>query len=358
MSLPSLDEVVRKLEDLPLDQLKQLLTEQLDLEIRLKHKELQMADEELGKCEGQMVMLRKFFDIPHTTRLENEPHDFAVKYFDLLNKAINTTYADLKHQEEAAIKAQEAAESAIAVQLTTLSPETFTDTATGGHLYRTRSLTSVLRPVVSSLINPESLGCLFRRTDGVIVKISCPDCGRANFKSILQFISHARNAHSREFANQDEAALQCGQIIVEIKQDLEGEALIQLLIQRGLNPNTNLNLKSFLPEFESAPPSKPPSKRARVALASLLLKKVSRELTVTKDQFKEMLADVQAPIGNAHLFDGEDDHGGSEDSDEGCQLTPEPVLNMHPKRKPAGSLIPAREPTNRRRRSRTLVTPT
>lgn len=359
MSLPSLDEVIRKLETLPLDQLKQLLTEQLDLEIRLKHKELQMADAELGKCEGQMVMLRKFFDIPHTTRLENEPHDFAVKYFDLLNKAINTTYADLKQQEEAAIKAQEAAESAIAVHLTTIPPKTFTDIATtNNHTYRTRSLTSVLRPVVSSLINPERLGCLFRRTDGVIVKISCPDCGRANFKSILQFISHARNAHSREFASQDDAALQCGQIIVEIKQDLEGEALIQLLIQRGLNPNTNLNLKSFLPEFESTSTSKPPTKRARIALGSLLLKKVSRELTVTKDQFKEMLADVQAPVGNAHLFDGEDDHGGSDDSDEGCQLTPEPVLNMHPRRKPAGSLIPSRDTTNRRRRSRTLVTPT
>lgn len=320
MSVPTEEEVVRKLEALPIDQLKQLLTEQLDLEVQLKHKQLQNVDRELGKCEGQMVMLRKFFDIPHTTRLENEPHEFAVKYYDLLNNALTTTYTELKDTEEAAIRAQEAAESAISVSQSV--PMEFPDLPGAGHVYRTRSLTSLLRPVFSTLIDPNDLGCLFRRTDGVIVKITCRDCTRSNFKSMLMFINHARNAHSKEYGSQDEAALRCGHIIPEIKQDSEGEASVAQLLERGLDPNTNLNLTSTLPELDHKV-VKPPVKRARVALALLLMKKMTKD-QMTKDQFDELINDARTPVGNAHLFEGEVD-GETDESDEGLRLTPEPV---------------------------------
>lgn len=313
MSVPTQEELVRKLELMPLDKLQQLLNEQLDLEVQLKHKELQMADREIGKCDGQMVMLRKFFDIPHDARLDGEPHEFAIKYFDVLNQALTVTYDDLKAREDAATRAQQAARAAVVVAPPTGSvPEIGNATERG---YRTRLTTLLLRPVVVDGPARE-LGCLYRRTDGVIVQVSCVDCGRANFALIQQVISHSRNAHLREYASQDEAALRCGRVIVEVKQDSEGEALIQALIAKGLNPNHHLNLTLFLPEGDEPAP-----KRARPApRQSSLLKKMAKEQHITKEQFQQLISDAKAPVGDAHLFDGEVD---ASDSEEPRGSTPE-----------------------------------
>ena len=57
--------IINRLRNIPHEELKEILTNQLDLEIQLKHRELNISDNEIGKIESQMLMLRKFFDIPN-----------------------------------------------------------------------------------------------------------------------------------------------------------------------------------------------------------------------------------------------------------------------------------------------------
>ena len=90
------------------------------------------------------------------------------------------------------------------------------------------------RPSIASGIRNPSLGCLYRRTDGVVVRLTCPNCQRSNFSSAQGFLNHSRIAHSKEYTSQDAAALKCGDILPEIKQDLTGEASIKMLVERDL----------------------------------------------------------------------------------------------------------------------------
>lgn len=49
-----------------------------------------------------------------------------------------------------------------------------------------------------------------RRSDGVLVRLKCPKCSRSDFSNGQGFVNHCRNAHSLEFSSIDEAADECG----------------------------------------------------------------------------------------------------------------------------------------------------
>ena len=95
-SLSQEDIILNRLKDIPHDKLKEIITNQLDLEIQLKHRELNLNDHEIGKIESQILILRKFYETSNDTKLDNEPNDFTVKYFNLLNKSFDSTYNNLK----------------------------------------------------------------------------------------------------------------------------------------------------------------------------------------------------------------------------------------------------------------------
>jgi len=52
---------------------------------------------------------------------------------------------------------------------------------------------------------------LKRKSDGKMVKLVCPDCGRSDFGSAQGFINHCRIGHQRNFASHDAAAEGCGE---------------------------------------------------------------------------------------------------------------------------------------------------
>jgi ADA HAT complex component 1 len=52
---------------------------------------------------------------------------------------------------------------------------------------------------------------LKRKSDGVMVKLVCPDCGRHDFGSAQGFINHCRIGHGRNFTSHDAAAEKCGE---------------------------------------------------------------------------------------------------------------------------------------------------
>ncbi|KAK5091488.1 hypothetical protein LTR05_001672 [Lithohypha guttulata] len=54
---------------------------------------------------------------------------------------------------------------------------------------------------------------LKRKSDGKMVKLVCPDCGRLDFGSAQGFINHCRIGHQRNYASHDAAAEGCGEPI-------------------------------------------------------------------------------------------------------------------------------------------------
>ncbi|KAK4496576.1 hypothetical protein PRZ48_012556 [Zasmidium cellare] len=56
---------------------------------------------------------------------------------------------------------------------------------------------------------------LKRSTDNQLVKLICNDCKRGNFSSIQGFLNHCRIAHKVDYKSHDAAAIDCGQLLDE-----------------------------------------------------------------------------------------------------------------------------------------------
>lgn len=314
------EELMEKLKNVPLPVLRDILNNQIDLEIRLKHKELKLAEDEVGKCEAQMLMLRKFFEVPNSVKFESEPNEFTIKYFDLLNKSLAVNYTNLQQQHYKQAQAPPAAPGLTENYI--LEPV---------HSYRTRSTTSSLRPsVVEVPPYGRTLGCLYRRTDGVVVKLTCPDCQRSNFSSAQGFLNHSRIAHSKEYTSQDAAALKCGEILGDNEQDEEGLASLKSLKEKGLDPNKNLNVNEIyfnglsntlntVHRTETKP--KAAHKDTPPESSKLMEKLIKSGVASNEDEYKKLVSDARDVVKDLHLF---------EDEEEGDSETPGAVAPVTP----------------------------
>ncbi|KAL1902955.1 hypothetical protein Sste5346_000867 [Sporothrix stenoceras] len=52
--------------------------------------------------------------------------------------------------------------------------------------------------------------CILKRTDGIVVRLVCIECGRDDFSSTQGFINHCRIAHKHEYKSHEEASFICG----------------------------------------------------------------------------------------------------------------------------------------------------
>lgn len=309
------ESLMKKLESIPTETLRSILTNQVDLEICLKHKELQLTEEEIGKCEAQMLALRKFFEVPNDITFRNEPSDFTLKYYDVLNKSLSVNFTSLQQQRYAL-------EHPPAGNYVT-DPEPV-------HSYRTRSTTSSLRPSVAGAA-VRVAGCLYRRTDGIIVKLTCPDCHRSNFSSAQGFLNHSRIAHSKEYTSQDAAALSCGEILGDEYQDEEGAASLAVLRLKSMDASKNLNVNEIY--FNGLSKSLNTVHRALQELAAgavgapgksetaslspgaepkgddneLMKKLIKSGVAHDESEYNAMVAEVRSAVPNSHLFDDEEE---------------------------------------------------
>lgn len=302
----------KKLENIPEETLRKILSEQVDLEVRLKHKELALTEEELGKCEAQMLAIRQFFEVPAEISFEKEPNQFTLKYYDLLNRSLSVNYTKLQQQQYQHEQPK-------------FNEDVFVEQEPA-HSYRTRSTTSSLRPSLGGPAVRVS-GCLYRRTDGVIVKLTCPDCQRSNFSSAQGFLNHSRIAHTKEYTSQDAAALRCGEILPEQFQDEEGLASLKCLATKGLDPCKNLNVNEIYfnglsntlntvhrasqTAEDDAPKSTPKATAESVAAytgSDELMKKVIKSgITHDEREYAELVQGVREPVANSHLFNDEEE---------------------------------------------------
>lgn len=376
--------LIKKLQDMPMETLKAIITNQIDLEIRLKHKELSLTEKEIGRCESQMITLRKFFKIPSNVNFDNEPNGFTHKYSNLLSQALNFNYENLSklsslsellgpgallgtgvagdgnrilYSDASSVSSWGGAGcnqgDGLGSRDLSSGPGSFgpDEGETPTHSYRTRSTTSSLRPSSSVSSRRQTYGCLYRRTDGIIVKLTCSTCLRSNFSSAQGFLNHNRIAHSKEFTSQDAAALQCGEILPTEEQDEEGILSLQNLKLKGLDPKNNLNVNEVFfngltsslnyvkaeGQAQSQNPvqlqaanhnqgqsqnqnqnqnheqltSKPIASPRRKSNDQLMKKLIAKGITSDKKDYDRLIHDTMSEVKNSHLFNEEE-----EDEDE------------------------------------------
>lgn len=288
------------------------IEDEFNLEILLKHRELGMIDDEMAKCEAQMIALRNHYEISPDYSLAVEPTNFTRQYLTLLQES----FLQAKSIQLAAKSAKEEEH-----------PPKIADSG-----YRTRSQTSSLRPVGMNLARINE--CLYRRADGVLVKLTCNQCGRCNFSSAQGFLNHNRIAHGSEFASQDDAALTCGTVLEDAEQDAEGLHALSELRGRGQDVNRNLassaieitGVKLYTADHKnkqvtrnSSCPStevsnrkrskqEAPEKLRKVSKADHLKQRYGALLGNAKgDKFDDILQEITAEVKDPHLFENEEE---------------------------------------------------
>ncbi|ANZ73366.1 BA75_01773T0 [Komagataella pastoris] len=283
---------------------RRLIENEFDLEILLKHRELNLVDEEINKVEAQMIALRNHYNIPVEGKLEREPKDFTEKYLNLLSKYKNEAQERSTNQE---------------AQYTS-SPSEFS--------YRTRSQTSSLRPIGSKFL-ASSGKCIYRRSDGVLVQLTCKNCERTNFSSAQGFLNHCRIAHNQEFTSQDNAALICGETLPDEEQDKEGLDTVMELRKQNLDPSKNLakpqliftgdskgDVRAHSATSTSSPPlterpSSAPRKLSSPSAGSNVTRIKSTQHLKHKfknnPEFEALLKDTTSEVLRSHLLDDEEE---------------------------------------------------
>ncbi|KAL9629139.1 MAG: hypothetical protein Q9204_005449 [Flavoplaca sp. TL-2023a] len=226
-------------------QLQETIERQLSLKVMLKHRELRLIDQEIGKCQVALEQLRRCHVIPYP--------------------AMSSSWEEMQAVASGIGRTQSNSAESAPPWVVTDGPYTrhyrhwlIPDTAFGDQVSEQLpvpqpSRTGLDRSVrastagKSSLVNQsrsqrgqgsarlkalphgypeakEDKGPMIikRLSDGKMVKLRCPVCARLNFNSVQGFINHCRIAHSRNFQSHEAAAIACGE---EVELDQAGRII-------------------------------------------------------------------------------------------------------------------------------------
>lgn len=216
---------------------RQVVVQQVNLEILLKHNELRLIDQEIAKCQVALEQLRRCTEIPYpTTQLSQDVSSGT-------GPALRQTYAGARLPTSPAPwgvtdgpysrhyaswllpdSSFDGGEPNSAMQTPINGkrpakgrhgrPSIVEDMQHAGMSSRSQRNNS-LQSLSSGYAQPKEKSngplVLKRSSDGKMVKLKCLDCGRHNFGSAQGFINHCRIGHGRTFSSHDAAAESCGE---------------------------------------------------------------------------------------------------------------------------------------------------
>lgn len=235
-SEPMSHEVVQSKEEARLATMRQTISSQLSLEILLKHRELRLIDQELAKCQVALEQLRRCSEIPFPA-LQVPSDQVSSGKGAALRKPSDKRPARspapwgvtdgpyTRHYAKWLLQDPhfDGGDPEPALS-TTLGSTPFTGRSTRGHITdfaqmvgktsrSQRALNHAFLPngFAEPKQKPTGPMVLKRKSDGKMVKLVCPDCGRHDFGSAQGFINHCRIGHQRNYASHDAAAEGCGQ---------------------------------------------------------------------------------------------------------------------------------------------------
>lgn len=222
------------LESIPWDFVKQKVESEFSLEILLKHRELRLIDQEVGKCQVALEQLRRCHVIPYPAMSSDREDMQAVASglgprmehrvshpppWGIMEGPYARHYARWLIPDPA-FDPNVVSASQNPYQAGKSGSER---TTRGSGLEQSNVMTSSRTHRGSSNARLQALShgypepkedkgpmILKRSTDGRMVKLVCTDCRRENFNSAQGFINHCRIAHNRGYASHEAAALACG----------------------------------------------------------------------------------------------------------------------------------------------------
>ena len=274
--------------------LRDAVESQFNLEILLKHKELQLIDQEIAKCQTGLEQLRRCNVIPYPATASNLSNMQAVSHgsgpvyhntapyaasWGITNGPYTRHYSRWLLQDPAFDDTLfDEPASATTIQgvgdRTTRAVRQERQSVAG----KSRSSRGTTNARLTALpdgypVAKEEKGpCIVTRSsDNKRVKLVCldPSCRRSDFNSAQGFINHCRIQHQRAFASHDEAINQCGEEIDEDAGAGNNEGVVsQGTSSVGLvHPYVRL---AFSPAGLSAPTPSAPSRSSKKRKASTL----------------------------------------------------------------------------------------
>ena len=247
-----------------IQQARQVISQQFNLEILLKHNELRLIDQEIAKCQVSFEQLRRCQEIPYPAtqlsesvaigqglalrqsfsgRLPESPAPWGVTdgpysrhYSKWLLPDSQFDGGEPEPPASAAGKRPLKGRSARQSIIDELPPALSSRSQRAGKL---KSLPAGYAQPKEKATGPLILR---RKSDGVMVKLVCPDCARHDFGSAQGFINHCRIGHSRNFASHDQAAEACGE---PVEYDQSGAMV-------GVEPVTTPTASNVHPLIRSA----------------------------------------------------------------------------------------------------------
>ncbi|KAK5937736.1 hypothetical protein PMZ80_009865 [Knufia obscura] len=228
-------EKVKSKEEAQLATMRQTISSQLSLEILLKHRELRLIDQELAKCQVALEQLRRCSEIPFPA-LQQPSEQVSLGKGSAVRKSSErhparspapwgVTDGPYSRHYAKWLLSDPQFDGGEAELATPVSAASLYGRPTRGHYTDFAQLagkTSRSQRALNSGLpagftepkqKPTGPMILKRKSDGRMVKLVCPDCGRLDFGSAQGFINHCRIGHTRNFASHDAAAEGCGEPI-------------------------------------------------------------------------------------------------------------------------------------------------
>jgi ADA HAT complex component 1 len=216
----------------------QIVAQQVNLEILLKHNELRLIDQEIAKCQVALEQLRRCSEIPFPAftisdavstgkgpalrqkyqgaRLPTSPAPWGVVDGPYSRHYANWLLPDAHFDGgEPDATPQGMANGKRPAKGRHGRPSIVEDMQIGmsSRSQRNGSLQSLPSGYAPPKEKTSGPLLLKRSSDGKMVKLKCPDCGRHNFGSAQGFINHCRIGHGRTFPSHDAAAEHCGELV-------------------------------------------------------------------------------------------------------------------------------------------------
>ncbi|KAK5053963.1 hypothetical protein LTR84_001925 [Exophiala bonariae] len=245
-SPPEMKQEVQEIETLPsdsatsterLESIRSVIQTQMSLEILLKHKELRLIDQEIAKTQIALEQLRRCTEIPYPTTQQ-----LSVGVSNGVGPSLRSEFKTPLPQSPAPWGVVSGPYSRHYAKWLLPDhrfdggePEPILHTPAGKSPMKSRSMRGSFNETPQSINSarsqrsgklkalPAGYGqpkekatgpmIVKRKSDGVMVKLVCPDCGRHDFGSAQGFINHCRIGHGRSFASHDAAADACGEAV-------------------------------------------------------------------------------------------------------------------------------------------------
>ncbi|KAI1081130.1 hypothetical protein F5B20DRAFT_72894 [Whalleya microplaca] len=252
------------------------IQQQFSLEILLKHDELRLINQELGKCQVALEQLRRCHLIPYPVNvptpeqmmnitngsgsaLQPKPGETLPQWappFGVTDGPYARHYAKwlIPDPKFDGIQPEASAHGETSRFRTSMDGRSTRNSFAelGASQGRNRpvrgSASQKLQSLSSGHAPPKDKNgpCVLKRSDGKTVKLVCIDCHRENFSSTQGFINHCRIAHKRDFKSHEEAAVHCGHPIEvpEVGAAVEEKPIIQSIPSGLVHPLARENAMS------------------------------------------------------------------------------------------------------------------